>query len=245
MNIDYKSQLVSLQELQEVDLRLHNISQALEELPKKLSEAESQFNQVKEEHDKLKSDLDEVEKMRRTTELELNDAVANLADRETKLYAIKTTKEYQAAIKEVAETKRLNKEREDAILASMEKIEQLKSSLAEIEKKLSDAESKLNVSKEEISKQMDELNSLASKDRQRRPELLNTLDKEVIRKYEFVRKRYANALVSVDGGVCLGCHMNIPPQLFNELLRMNEFKFCPSCRRMIFPRVTEEQKTTE
>jgi hypothetical protein len=34
--------------------------------------------------------------------------------------------------------------------------------------------------------------------------------------------------------ICLGCNMNIPPQMYNELQRFDSIKFCPHCQRIIY-----------
>jgi predicted nucleic acid-binding Zn-ribbon protein len=41
-------------------------------------------------------------------------------------------------------------------------------------------------------------------------------------------------VVAVWKEVCDGCHMSIPPQLYNELQKSNELITCPSCSRIIY-----------
>ncbi|MFH1653474.1 MAG: C4-type zinc ribbon domain-containing protein [Pseudomonadota bacterium] len=236
MSTNFKSQLELLYELQNVDLTLHDVALKLEALPNKLSESEKELNVIKSERDEYKTKLDAAEHLRRTTEMALNDAIATLVEREKKLYAIKTTKEYQAAIKEVAETKRLNKEREDTIIKAMEEIEVFKVKLSEAEGKVAEVEKKHNEVIANVEKEKNELKSLCVEDEKKKPELKSKIEIALVRKYDFVRTAHPDALAAVENGVCLGCHMNIPPQLYNELLRLNELKFCPSCRRLLYPK---------
>ena len=42
------------------------------------------------------------------------------------------------------------------------------------------------------------------------------------------------AIVAVQDAVCQGCNMNIPPQVYNELLRYDSLRYCPSCFRIIY-----------
>ena len=42
------------------------------------------------------------------------------------------------------------------------------------------------------------------------------------------------AVVPVVKGVCQGCHMSIPPQLFNLLQRGTTMETCPTCNRIIY-----------
>jgi len=41
-------------------------------------------------------------------------------------------------------------------------------------------------------------------------------------------------VVEVRNGTCLGCHMNLPPQFFNELQRARDIRLCPNCHRILF-----------
>jgi hypothetical protein len=42
------------------------------------------------------------------------------------------------------------------------------------------------------------------------------------------------ALAPARNSVCMGCHMNIPPQMFNELQRYDSLKLCPFCNRILY-----------
>ena len=76
-----------------------------------------------------------------------------------------------------------------------------------------------------------------------KPALVEQIEKTLYRRYEFIRQRYPNTLVTVENGTCGGCHTRIPPQMFNEMLTMTELKDCPSCRRIIFIEEKEEEET--
>ncbi|MGH7828550.1 MAG: C4-type zinc ribbon domain-containing protein [Candidatus Binatia bacterium] len=34
--------------------------------------------------------------------------------------------------------------------------------------------------------------------------------------------------------MCQGCYMNIPPQLWNEILKNERLNLCPSCHRILY-----------
>jgi len=57
----------------------------------------------------------------------------------------------------------------------------------------------------------------------------------LLEKYERIRNRNGGiGVVSVWKAVCNGCHMNIPPQLYNELQKSSELMICPNCNRIIY-----------
>ena len=58
---------------------------------------------------------------------------------------------------------------------------------------------------------------------------------DVMRRYNGIVMKKGLAVVPVRrGGVCGGCNMAIPPQLFNILQRMNSIETCPTCNRIIY-----------
>lgn len=243
MKTNFQAQLALLRELQEIDLRLHEINLSIEALPERIAGTEHAYHQVKEEYDTTKQALAEAEKTRRHEEMELAAAVDHAKQREAKLYAIKTTKEYQAALKEIAETKKANRDREDRILSLMEEIETFSKKITQLETDIADKEAVYR--KESESVKTEEENFIKTREtyEARRPEIISKLDSKVVQKYDHVRQRYADALVHVEKEVCQGCSMNIPPQLSNEMLRFNEFKNCPFCHRLIY--VIKETNTAD
>jgi hypothetical protein len=59
----------------------------------------------------------------------------------------------------------------------------------------------------------------------------------LISRYELIfSRRGGTAVVEVSSGICQGCYMNIPPQLWNEIIRNEKVQSCPSCGRIVFCR---------
>jgi hypothetical protein len=59
---------------------------------------------------------------------------------------------------------------------------------------------------------------------------------EVLRTFAKIKKLSPDgkALARARDSVCLGCHMNIPPQVYNELQRFDSLKLCPFCNRILY-----------
>jgi len=61
------------------------------------------------------------------------------------------------------------------------------------------------------------------------------LPEYIFKKYEMIKGlNNGLAVVSVWKEVCNGCHMNIPPQLYNDLQRSIELLSCPHCSRIMY-----------
>ena len=68
----------------------------------------------------------------------------------------------------------------------------------------------------------------------KRPALVSQIPDDILKKYNTIRTRFVNALVVVRRGSCAGCNMNIPPQLYNEMLKTTVLRYCPNCQRLIY-----------
>jgi uncharacterized protein len=49
-----------------------------------------------------------------------------------------------------------------------------------------------------------------------------------------MERRAGVAIVEARNGTCLGCNMQLPPQMFNSLFRTQEIQSCPHCNRLLF-----------
>jgi predicted nucleic acid-binding Zn-ribbon protein len=72
------------------------------------------------------------------------------------------------------------------------------------------------------------------------------VDMGLLKRYDTLRKRKGGIAVSpVVQGVCQTCHLRIPPQEFNELIRGDALMTCPNCTRIIYWGDDERYKTEE
>ena len=126
-----------------------------------------------------------------------------------------------------------NDKTEEEIILLLERIEELRkdyeASLAYVKK----TEKEVHAEKKELEKEMISVESLVAKLSKERNELLSRLSGEAKTRYKvLMEKRSGLAVVNVKNGVCLGCYMNIPPQLFIEVTKNSQLITCPSCNRI-------------
>ena len=172
---------------------------------------------------------------------------SHLREREEKLYAIKTNKEYQAALKEIADGKRSNREREDEIIKSMETVETLSQEITQLSGAVSEKQSEFQKEEAELVAKKSEMQNEMDARATELLKIKGQVDKAALEKYEFIRSRYVDPLAAVVGGVCQGCSMNIPPQMYIEILKGVKFHSCPNCHRMIHSEIetASEEADTE
>jgi predicted nucleic acid-binding Zn-ribbon protein len=241
MTIDLKSQLLLIKSLQDTDVSMLRLERELREIPAKIEEVMAEYNTVKAQIDKKTADKANIEKQRRQGELEIEAETARLKEREAKLYAIKTNKEYQAAIKEIADAKQANKDKEDNILRLMEKIDALGEEITQLSGALADKEKVFREKESELKKREGELKAewegLSAKSKEGE----GGVDKAVLKQYRYIQGRHNDALAMVASGICQGCCKRIPPQVFIELQKWKELISCPHCHRLLF--FVDEEET--
>ncbi len=60
------------------------------------------------------------------------------------------------------------------------------------------------------------------------------LDPEVLTHYQGLKDRYGEAIVPIDGGICLGCFMMIPTAWVQNIRQNLSVKTCGHCGRILF-----------
>jgi predicted nucleic acid-binding Zn-ribbon protein len=79
----------------------------------------------------------------------------------------------------------------------------------------------------------------------RRQRIAQEIDASLMSRYELIfSRRGGSAVVEVAAGICQGCYMNIPPQLWNEIIRSEKLNLCPSCQRILHYKAPEGQEKT-
>lgn len=234
MATDLKSQLALLKSLQEIDVILHQIERDLNSIPIKLEEAGYGLKSLKQEIIQKEAQKETLEKQKKSAELDIEAEFSRLKERETKLYAIKTNKEYQAAIKEIADAKQSNKDREDTLLGLMEKIDTLAQEITQLSEGIADKEKAFAEAEAEIRKNEGSLKSERDRLAAQSTEEAKAVEPKVLREYRFIQKKFSDALALTSNGICLGCNKRVPPQVYIELQKWKELIECPNCHRILF-----------
>lgn len=235
MEVFLEEQFRLLAEVQDIDIKINKLRENITRSPKKIEKLEAEHNALgkKIEFEQIK--IDELEKERATHELDLQESDARAAKSKENLMSIKSNKEYKASLKETAAIEKANRELEDVILSSMGKSDKANSALAEIKQELS-------VRKDEFEKEKKRIEKDARRDEKelaavlcQRNKMIEKVDRDLKRKYDQTQKRLGTlAVARVENGVCHGCHMNIPPQMYNEIQRLDSVRLCPNCQRIMY-----------
>jgi predicted nucleic acid-binding Zn-ribbon protein len=226
-------ELETLCEMQKLDTQLIENERKRTQAPKRLAELEQDLQKVKDKVTREKEIIDELDKERRRKEKELDAEKERIKKVQAKLYEIKTNKEYQAVLKETEAAQAANDKTEEEIILLLERIEELRkdyeASLSYVKKR----DKEVEVEKKELEKEISSVESLVTELKKERDALLAKVSGAAKAHYKaLMEKRSGLAVVNVRNGVCLGCYMNIPPQLFLEVTKNARLITCPSCNRI-------------
>jgi len=117
----------------------------------------------------------------------------------------------------------------------MEQVEQLEGEIGAAAKGLEELKKRTEADKRAIQQEMKNLDECLDDLVKEREQLCAKVDRELLSRYNMLRERRGGLAVSpVISGVCQTCHMGIPPQKFNELIRGDSLMSCPNCQRIIY-----------
>ena len=178
----------------------------------------------------------------RELEARLTAAEAKMKDRRMRITRIRNDKELGLAKREVDLLKEETSAVETELVSVMEEAETASAKLAGLEAELG----RLTSTRDgEVAGQREKFGRLAAeieRERAKRSEIVQTIDNDLRRRYELIFSRRGGvAVVEIRGGICQGCRMRVPPQLFNEIQRNQSVILCPSCQRILFWRSDGEE----
>lgn len=235
-----RKNLKMLDELQEIDLKIDGFKGEKDALLAELAQLDGKVAVAETAIADKSNELALFEEEKSSLDENLTVESDNISRSETRLKEIKTQKEYQAVSKEISTARKLKTELEEQSLQKLGRIEELKAEIAGLEENLTALKENIVAQKGEVQAKIDQLEEGIAKDLATREELAKGLPSSAMRRYTLLREqRRGIAVVEAKAGSCLGCNMNLPPQLYNTLFRGDELITCPHCQRILVLRQEE------
>ena len=226
-----------LEELQGIDLKLDTWRGEKDALLSEIEVLEEKLEGIITSIALKNAGLVTVEEEKLALEANLAAEADNIEKSEVRLRDIKTQKEYQAVSKEIATARKIKGEMEEQLLQKIALAEEIKASVLEIEENSKTMTVQVASQKVEIQAKIEKLESGIVTDIATRQSTVKSLPASVLKRYEMLReKRQGIAVVEASNGSCLGCNMNLPPQVYNNLFTGDSLIVCPHCQRLLFLR---------
>jgi hypothetical protein len=230
-----KKQLELLVKLQECDSAIHKARRMQENHPRLIAQLEETLAREREALRQQEKLLEDARKKRVQKEQELTLNEDKVQKAKQHLTAVKTNKEYQAAIKEIELIQQGNARIEEAILTIMEEAERLVSQKADGEERFNRKAAEAEEGKGVLESQLAACAQEIAEHERLKITVISQIQTELLDLYHRIKqKRPELTVVAVENSCCMGCHMNIPPQLFNEIKTCQKIITCPHCNRILF-----------
>jgi predicted nucleic acid-binding Zn-ribbon protein len=228
--------LQRLSDLQALDTRIAAFERKLEAIPGRVQAIHDAEEQGRTGLEALRAKLTGVRKDRRSREKDLEQNASEKTKRDTKLYEVKTNKEYSAVLGEI-ETLKVERGRiEEEILALMEAEDQLDHQSADAQKRLAAQTVDFTAQKAAALEEQRALEADLAIVQAERESLARDIPRDLLAQYNRLLRGRGGLAVSVVGanGICSGCRVSLTPQRFNEVRQSSQILPCESCGRILY-----------
>lgn len=229
-----REQIAFLEELQAIDTDIRRIDG---ELDKQRGGLEGMRAEMKGLEDRLKTDRETVaamEKTRGELVLELRQMTQQIERSRDKLQRSRNERESNAAQREVEELRKLHRDREEELDRLTTASDSARAAIEEADGKRAEIHTSIEGSQHGTMTTIGELESEKATRVTARAAVVAKLPAILYRRYEQVRGRRPIAIAKTHDGTCLGCHLAVPPMMFQKMRRQEEFEQCPQCRRILY-----------
>jgi hypothetical protein len=229
-----------LASLQEIDRRNRERELELGELERPSAELGATLATKRQQVEGSRLEAGQANSRRRELEAQLQDAESKNKERRMRLGRIRNDKELIVAQREIEVAKEANSRLEEEILTLLEQNEAVDGGLKEAEAELGELEGRFAKQEAHARERMAQLRAEIEGDREERESIASRLTVPIRKRYEQIfARRGGVAVVEVRRGICKGCNMHLPPQLYIEIQKAREVHICPSCNRILFWRAEQ------
>ena len=230
-----KPDIATLVKLQEAETEIVRLQAVLEKVEKDKTKLASRLKQFETALKENREEFERAQKACRDNELEIQIVDQRIIKSNEHLRNVKTNKEYQVLLREVDDNKKRKDALETELLELMEEKEQSESIVAESEKEYQLLEEQIKSEQAVVEKQSTEDREMLAEYLESQEKIGTSLDPALMDRFRKISKMNNGSAVSqTSEQVCLGCFMNIPPQLYIEVQKGNDLISCPQCSRILY-----------
>ena len=237
-----ESEIDRLAALQEVDRRLKDRRDRVAALVSEADGYELEIVRQRELVTGLTGERDSLEQRRAVMDRQLDVSGSKIRDNRMRMNRVRNSTELLALQREIDLSKEANAQVEEELLRVMETIEALSAQLGEARTVLQQREEQAEAAVATRRAEADSLRQELEAERDHRESLAAGMDPSLRSKYEqLFDRRGGAAVVLAQNGICTGCRMQIPPQLYNELQKYRDIRQCPNCHRILYWRPAQPE----
>lgn len=224
----------NLQKLQTVDLRIRELTEGLRKYPSEINDLKKGLLEKEESIQLKETSLSELKTERDGLESSLRSNQEAIKNSEVRLFSIKTHREYEALQKEITDARKENLEIEDRTISVMTEIEETEATLSDEKENYATLKEQYSLQILEKEEKILELEISREPAEREKSEIVSRINPKILPVYEKVFKKNSRALALAENEKCTSCNINIPPQLYNEILKRLELVQCPNCKKILY-----------
>lgn len=229
------SELEQLLILQDRDQKIRQIGTEIETVPLRRKSLDAQLAASKSSVETLKQRSRQVEVDRKKLELDVGTRTETISRLKTQQYQTRKNDEFQAIGHEIERYENEIRKIEDDELELMVLADKAKTELTEEEKKavaIQQSIARQTVDLDEKSKALEsQLQQLTTE----RSELAGKIDEDLLALFErLFRSKGDAAVVAIEHGVCMGCHMKVTTATASQAKAGKEIVSCENCGRILY-----------
>ncbi len=228
-------QLEVLGELARADQAFRQVDVELGEIDGQLAELRANVEKIRDLLERERTQLAEAERLRQSSQDEVAAIDEKTARSRKRQELARNARESEATTRELEVLKR---EREDRVKEGgrlEQVVTEVRASIARHEADFGELTRLRDAEEESGRLRAAELRARKESMSGERKALAGRLRADVLRIYSMVQGKRGTGVAECNGGVCRGCNVSIPPQLFNQLLRVDRVYQCPQCLRILLP----------
>lgn len=233
--VELKSQIDALVQLQVIDSEIFALKYEKEALPARIKALQELFEEKKQGLAASEKNLLDLQKQRKDKEGELLQKEEAIKKLQNQLYSLKTNKEYQTMLQQIAEAKADVSMVEDKILEFLDQAEKARGSIEQEKQKLQEEEKDFLSKKKNAEDRIKEIDERLSQLDAQRKQATVGIEEKILAQYErILANRDGLAIVSVKDNSCEGCNMFVPPQVINLIKMYERIITCEICNRILY-----------
>ena len=228
-----RDKLLSLVELQKIDLEIAALRKTAEVWPRDMAGLERELAGHRAAVEVERARIADIEQQKKTLEQNITEEKDKVKKWEQRLAEQRSTREYSALAREIDIARKANATMQDEVIALGKSLNEAREASKAKEAEFTSHEQRIGGLISELREKMNGAEGQVAGLNKQREEAASKVDPTLLRRYDVVRKKRMPAMVAVINGRCTGCNMNIPPQLYNTLCATRGVDVCPSCNRII------------
>ena len=239
-----KEEMEKLISLQQIDSEISGFDQAIAKCEGEVVKREQAIQEKQDRLTTLRAKIERLTEKQQENQSEHDEAMARMKDRQNKMILVQTSREHQALLKEIEDNKKLARETEERALQFIEQLEQLEAETATLDNLCKGEQELLAEARQGATKEIKRLSASKKGIENERKAKAEAVEAVHMQRYnKLISRRAGLAVVAVHDSVCLGCHMTLPPQQVNEVMKGDKLNICPTCQRILyFKEPTENQE---